>query len=66
MKNKNGTTENMTEYHPNGNKSYEFKRFSDGFIEYNYDKNGKKLTFKRGFNHGPYEKENKIMFEQNK
>ena len=47
MLNKLGTTENMIEYHENGNKSYEFKTYSDGFAEeLIFDKNGKRLTCK--------------------
>ena len=47
MLNKLGTTENMVIYHENGNKSYEFKTNSDGFIqEATRDKNGYPLTYK--------------------
>ena len=48
MKNKKGTTEDMIEYHENGNKSYEFTTDSDtGVItEFTYDKNGYNLSYK--------------------
>ena len=48
MLNKLGTTENMIEYHDNGNKSYEFITDSDGDItERTFDKNGNALTVKK-------------------
>jgi len=47
MKNKNGTTENMVEYHENGNKSYEFITYPNGFTSEEYfDKNGFALNGK--------------------
>jgi predicted enzyme related to lactoylglutathione lyase len=47
MKNKNGTTENMTEYHENGKRAYEFYTNVFGVIlEYTFDKKGNHLAYK--------------------
>ena len=63
MLNKLGTTEDMIEYHPNGNKSYEFKTYSDGFIqEATRDKNGYPLTYKNS--RGYYEVKEKEVTQQ--
>jgi hypothetical protein len=47
MLNKNGTTENMVEYHENGRVSYEFKNLSNGDIqEKTFNENEETLTYK--------------------
>ena len=47
MKNKNGTTEDMVEYHENGKVAYEFIIYSNKKIEeITLDKHGFPLTFK--------------------
>ena len=47
MLNKNGNTEDLKEYHENGNLSYNFlKGLGDYYSERTYDENGNKLTYR--------------------
>ena len=52
MLNKNGNTEDLKEFHSNGEASYYFATLSKGYsIEYTYDKNGNELTYKNSKGH---------------
>ena len=51
MKNKNGTTENMTERHDNGNVAYHFITYEGNTEETYFDKNGKAVKYCRQSNY---------------